>query len=141
MNNKIRLLLVEDNPADIDLTIEAFDEAEIEVEIEVVENGEQALNYLYNKGTYTEKPKPNIILLDLNMPKMNGKEVLERVKVDENLREIPVIVLTTSEAEGDVLASYDLRANSYIVKPVDLDGFLEMVKALVRFWMTTIKLP
>ena len=137
----IEILLVEDNPADIRLTQEALKESRMYNNIRVTMDGVEALNYLQHKGKYADAPRPDLILLDLNLPKKDGREVLAEIKSDENLRRIPVVVLTTSAAEQDILKSYNLHANCYITKPVDLDQFITVVKAIENFWFTIVKLP
>jgi CheY-like chemotaxis protein len=109
--------------------------------LSVVSDGEEALAFLYRRGPYTTAPRPDLILLDLNLPRRSGREVLAEIKVDENLRRIPVVVLTSSEAEQDILASYDLNANCYITKPVDLEQFIRVVRSIEDFWLTVVKLP
>ena len=144
MDNKgrcIEILLIEDNPADIRLTKEIFKEAKINNNLNVVENGLEALEYLRKSSNYKNATKPDIIVLDLNMPKMDGREFLAKVKFDENFKRIPVIVLTTSESEEDILRTYDLLANCYITKPVDLDEFIKVVKFIEEFWLNIVKLP
>ena len=144
MDNKgrcIEILLIEDNPADIRLTKEIFKEAKINNNLNVVENGLEALEYLRKSNSYKSATKPDIIVLDLNMPKMDGREFLAKVKFDENFKRIPVIVLTTSESEEDILRTYDLLANCYITKPVDLDEFIKVVKFIEEFWLNIVKLP
>lgn len=137
----IEILLVEDNPADARLTKEAFREADTPNTIRVVEDGEQALAYLRKEGEFTGAVRPDIILLDLNLPKKDGREVLAEIKNDPDLRRIPVIVLTTSKSEADVLKSYDMHANCYVAKPVELDDFLMVIKSIEQFWLTFAVLP
>lgn len=137
----IDILLVEDNPGDVDLMSEAFEDAHVANNLFVVEDGEEAISFLTRTGAYTEKPRPDIILLDLNLPKKNGHEVLAFIKTHDDLRRIPVIVLTSSEADKDIIKSYNLHANSFITKPVDLDKFLEVIKTLEDFWLRIVKLP
>ena len=140
-NRAIDILLVEDNPGDVRLTREALKEHKIVNRLHVVEDGMEAVAFLKNQGKYTDAPRPGLILLDLNLPKMDGREVLARVKTDPDLKRIPVVVLTTSAAERDILASYDLHANCYITKPVDLNQFLEVVRSVEGFWLSIVKLP
>ena len=141
-NGKVaEILLVEDNPGDVRLTLEAFKEGKIINNLSVVKNGVEAMAFLRREREYVNAPQPDIILLDLNMPKMDGREVLAEIKKDESLRHIPVIVLTTSEAEQDILKSYDLYANCYITKPVDLDQFNTVIKSIKDFWLSIVKLP
>jgi CheY-like chemotaxis protein len=138
---EISILLVEDNPGDVRLTIEALKEGRVNNRLSVVSNGFEALEYLRHVGRYASVTRPDLILLDLNLPKKNGREVLAEIKSDPALRRIPVVVLTTSEAEQDILRSYELNANCYISKPVDLDQFLRVVKSINDFWLTVVRLP
>ena len=137
----IEILLVEDNPADVRLTREALKESEVRNNLVVVADGEQALAFLRREGEYADARRPDLILLDLNLPRKDGREVLADVKADPDLRRIPVVVLTTSAGEEDVLSAYDLQAACYITKPVDLDQFINVVRSIEEFWMTTVKLP
>lgn len=137
----VKILLVEDNPADIRLTKEALVEGKIRNELHVADNGEMALEYLRRKGSYAKASRPDLILLDLNLPRKNGQEVLAEIKEDLQLKRIPVVILTTSSAEKDVLSTYNLHANCYITKPVDLNQFMEVVKTIEDFWLTIVKLP
>lgn len=137
----IEILLVEDDPGDVDLTMEALDEAKIKINFNVAENGAEAIAYLRKEGQYAGATLPDLILLDLNMPKKDGREVLCEMQSDENLKFIPVIVLTTSDTDEDILKSYNLGANAYITKPVGLDQFAKVVKSLEDFWFTVVKLP
>lgn len=137
----IEILLVEDNPGDVRLTQEALKEGRITNRLHVVDDGERALGFLRNEGEYARSPRPDIILLDLNLPKKDGRQVLEEIKSDPELRRTPVVVLTTSKAEEDILRSYDLHANCYITKPVDLDQFLGVVRSIEDFWLTVVRLP
>ena len=137
----IEILLVEDSPADVDLTREALDEAKVHNRLNVVSDGVEALAFLRREGPFAAAPRPDLILLDLNLPKKDGREVLAEIKADEILRRIPVVVLTTSEAEEDIVRSYDLHANCYITKPVDLEAFLRVVAAIEGFWLAVVKLP
>jgi two-component system response regulator len=141
MIRPIEILLVEDNPGDILLTRKALEDYKIKNNLYVVEDGEEATQFLFKEGNYAEMPRPDIILLDLNLPKKSGQEVLEEIKADEALRRIPVVVLTTSEAEEDILSTYNLHANCYITKPVDLDQFIKIVKSIENFWLSIVKLP
>lgn len=141
MNKAIDILLVEDNPADIRLTMEAFKEGKFLSKFNVVTDGEEAINYLQKKGKYGNAIRPDLILLDINLPKKDGKEVLLEIKNDENLKSIPVIILTTSKSEEDVLKTYNLHANCFITKPVELDKFIEVAKSIEDFWLTIVKLP
>lgn len=138
---QIEILLVEDSPGDVELTQEAFLGAKIANRLHVVRDGDEALEFLYQRGRHESAVRPDLILLDLNMPRKNGKEVLAIIKADETLREIPVIVLTSSEAEMDVAKSYQLHANAYIIKPVSLQQFLQIVEAVEMFWLSVVQLP
>ncbi len=135
------ILLVEDSPDDIDLTIEALEEGKLKNNLNVVMDGEEALAYLKKKGKFKSVPTPDLILLDLNLPKLDGREVLKEIKEDSNLRMIPVIVLTTSKADEDIMRAYDLHANCYVTKPVDFSSFVEVVKKIEGFWFSIVKLP
>jgi CheY-like chemotaxis protein len=135
------VLLVEDNPGDVRLTREAFKEGKRRINLSVVPDGEQALAFLHRQGAHAAAPRPDLILLDLNLPRKGGREVLAEIKADARLRRIPVVVLSTSQAEPDVRACYDLHANCYLVKPIDLDQFLGVVRAIEDFWLTVVKLP
>jgi chemotaxis family two-component system response regulator Rcp1 len=137
----IELLLVEDNPGDVRLTEEALREGKVRNHLHVAADGVEALAYLRREGQHAHAPKPDLILLDLNLPKKNGREVLEEIKADPDLRRIPVVILTVSKAEEDIMKSYNLHANCYITKPVDLDRFLEVVKSIEDFWLTVVVLP
>jgi two-component system, chemotaxis family, response regulator Rcp1 len=141
MNEVVDILLVEDNAGDVRLTREAFKEAKLRNQLHVVSDGVEAMEFLRHKGAYAKAVRPHIVLLDLNMPRMNGREVLAAIKNDPDLRRIPVVILTTSEAETDIAKAYDLHANCYITKPVDLDQFLKVVQAIEDFWVTIVKLP
>jgi chemotaxis family two-component system response regulator Rcp1 len=142
MNGKeIDILLVEDNPADIRLTIEGMRDAKIHNRLSVVEDGEQALAYLRRQGRYANAPRPSLILLDLNLPRKDGREVLAEIKRDPDLGTIPVVVLTSSEAEQDIIRAYKLNCNCYVTKPVDLDQFLKMIRAIECFWLEFVRLP
>ena len=133
--------MVEDNPGDVRLTVEALKEAKVRNNLHTVEDGVEALAFLRREGRYADVPRPDLVLLDLNLPKMNGREVLAEIKEDPDLRRIPVVILTISQAEQDIVKSYNLHANCYITKPVDLDQFLEVVKSIENFWLTMVKLP
>ena len=137
----IEILMVEDNPGDVRLTVEALKEGKVRNNFHTVADGVEALAFLRRQGGYTDAPRPDLILLDLNLPKMNGREVLAEIKEDPDLRRIPVVVLTVSKAEQDIIKSYNLHANCYITKPVDLDQFLEVVKSIENFWLTVVMLP
>jgi two-component system response regulator len=137
----IEILLVEDSPGDVRLTREALKEAKVRNNLHIVEDGIAALDFLHRRGHYTDRPRPHLILLDLNLPNKDGREVLEEIKTDESLQDIPVVVLTSSEAEEDILRAYELNVNCYVTKPVELDEFLQVVKAIEDFWLTVVKLP
>lgn len=137
----LEILLVEDNEGDIRLTIEAFKEAKIRNQIKVVKDGEEALEYLKKQGKYTDVITPDIILLDINLPKIDGKEVLNTIKNDTALKIIPVIMLTTSSADSDVQESYENHANCYVIKPVDLNKFMDVIRSIEDYWISIVKLP
>ena len=137
----LEVLLVEDSPGDVRLTQEAFREANSSIRLHVAADGVEAMAYLRHEGTHVDAPRPDIILLDLNLPKMDGREVLAHIKEDEDLKTIPIVILTTSEAEADILKSYQLRANCYLSKPVQLDEFERLVKSINDFWLTDVRLP
>ena len=137
----VEILLVEDSPADVRLTIEALRDAKVRNNMYVAQDGDEALAFLRREGAHADAVRPDLILLDLNLPKKDGREVLEEIKADPQLRRIPVVILTTSEAEQDILRSYDLHANCYITKPVDLDQFITVVRTIEDFWLTIVKLP
>jgi CheY-like chemotaxis protein len=137
----IELLLVEDNPGDVRLTIEALKEGRVINQLTVVQDGEEAIAFLRRQGRYAGAVRPDLILLDLNLPRKGGLEVLAEIKEDPDLKQIPVVVLTTSQAEQDVLRTYQLHANCYIVKPVDLNQFMSVVQAIKSFWLALVMLP
>ncbi|MGD0047959.1 MAG: response regulator [Bryobacteraceae bacterium] len=137
----IEVLLVEDNPGDVRLTREAMRESKVIVNLSVASDGEEALAFLRKEGAHHGAPRPDLILMDLNLPKMDGREVLAEIKVDPDLRRIPVVVLTTSRAEEDILRTYNLHANCFITKPVDLDQFIRVVAAISEFWFSVVRLP
>jgi CheY-like chemotaxis protein len=137
----IEILMVEDSPGDVRLAIEALKEAKVLNNFSVVEDGVEAMAFLRRQGKHAAAPRPDLILLDLNLPKKDGREVLAEVKSDDSLKAIPVVVLTTSQAEQDIVRSYELHANCYITKPVDLDQFMTVVKSVESFWLTVVKLP
>jgi CheY-like chemotaxis protein len=137
----VEVLLVEDSPGDVRLTREALKEGKVRNNLNVVSDGVEAMEYLLREGAYANATRPDIVLLDLNMPRKDGREVLAEMKADKNLRRIPVVILTTSEAEQDILRTYDLHANCYLTKPVDLDQFISIVKSVEDFWLTIVKLP
>lgn len=140
-NKPVEILLVEDNPGDVRLTMEALKEGRLLNHVSVAEDGVEALAFLRQKGKYANEARPDLILLDLNLPKKDGREVLAEIKEDPELRHIPVVVLTTSTAEQDVLRTYDLHANCYISKPVDFDQFIQVVKSVGDFWFSVVILP
>lgn len=137
----IEVLLVEDNPGDVRLTEEAFKEGKVRNNLNVVRDGVEAMAYLRKQGDYVKRPRPDLILLDLNLPRQNGREVLAEVKGDSDLKRIPVVVLTTSQDESDILGSYGLHANCFVTKPVDLEHFIKIVNVIEQFWLTTVRLP
>ena len=137
----VEILLVEDNPGDVGLTRETLKDSKLLNHISVVEDGVEAMAFLRLEGKYAKATRPDLILLDLNLPKKDGREVLAEIKTDEQLRRIPVVILTTSSAEQDILEMYDLHANCFITKPVNLDQFTTVVKAIEEFWFTIVKLP
>jgi chemotaxis family two-component system response regulator Rcp1 len=137
----IEVLLVEDSPGDVRLTREAFKDAKVHINLHVASDGARAMAFLKREGEYASAPRPDLILLDLNLPKKDGREVLAEIKEDPTLKTIPVVVLTTSSSEADVLRSYQLHANCYITKPVGLEGFLTVVKSIDGFWLSVVRLP
>jgi CheY-like chemotaxis protein len=137
----VEILLVEDNPGDVRLTEEALKEGKVYNNLHWAKDGVEALEYLKREGKHAHAPRPDIILLDLNLPKKDGREVLAVIKSDDTLKRIPVVVLTTSKAEEDVMRSYSLHANCYVTKPVDLDKFITVVQSIDRFWLTVVTLP
>jgi two-component system response regulator len=137
----IEILLVEDNPGDARLTREALKDSKMRNNLSIVEDGVEAMAFLRRQGEYANAPRPDIILLDLNLPRMSGREVLVEIKDDELLKRIPVVVLTTSDDERDIVATYNLHANCYITKPVDITRFMAIVKNIENFWFTIVKLP
>jgi CheY-like chemotaxis protein len=138
---EIAILLVEDNPGDARLTMEALREAKVHNRLDHVIDGMEALAYLRRQGRYAKATRPDLILLDLNLPRKDGREVLSEIKTDEHLKRIPVVVLTTSQAEEDILRAYNLNANCYVTKPVDLDQFIKVVQTIEDFWLSVVKLP
>jgi CheY-like chemotaxis protein len=138
---KIEILLVEDNPGDVELVREALGEGKINNQLHVAADGVQAMQYLKGEGSHSGAACPDLVLLDLNLPKKNGREVLQEIKSDPELKFIPVVVLTSSKAEEDILKSYNLHANCYVTKPVDLDQFLRVVRSIEDFWLSVVKLP
>jgi CheY-like chemotaxis protein len=137
----IEVLLVEDDPGDVLMTQEAFEEHKVRNKLNVVQDGEEALAYLRREGKYAEAPRPDLVLLDLNLPRVDGREVLQVIKEDQELRRIPVVVLTTSQADEDILRSYSLHANAYVTKPVDFDSFIAVVRQIDEFFVSVVKLP
>jgi CheY-like chemotaxis protein len=137
----IEVLLVEDSPGDVRLTREAFKDAKVHISLHVASDGAEAMAFLGREGSHVNAPRPDLILLDLNLPKKDGREVLEEIKESASLKTIPVVILTTSASEEDILRSYRLHANCYITKPVDLAGFLKVVKSIDNFWLSVVKLP
>ena len=140
-NGPIEILLVEDNPGDVRLTKEALKEGKVYSNLHTVKDGVEAMEFLRRQGKYAGVPRPDIILLDLNLPRKDGREVLQEIKSDDLLKRIPVVVLTTSKAEEDVLKTYNLHANCYVTKPVDLEKFIVVVQSIDRFWLTVVTLP
>jgi CheY-like chemotaxis protein len=137
----VEVLLVEDSPGDVRLTQEAFRDANMSIHLHVATDGVEAMSFLRRDGEHAKSPRPDLILLDLNLPKMDGREVLAHIKADANLRTIPTVILTTSESEADIVKSYELQANSYLSKPVELDAFEGLVRSINDFWLTRVKLP
>ena len=137
----LQLLLVEDNPGDVRLTKEAFKAGEVNVSLNVVRDGVEAIDFLRQRGAFKSARLPDLILLDLNLPLRSGREVLSEIKADPNLKKIPVLVMTTSQADQDIDCAYSLNANCYITKPIDLDDFLRIVKSIGEFWLKTVTLP
>lgn len=140
-NHSTDLLLVEDNPGDVRLVREAFKDAHLVNTLHVAADGDEALDFIYQRGEYTDAPRPNLVLLDWNLPHTSGEEVLAELKDDEDLRSIPVIVLTSSQADEDVIRSYELQANAYVTKPVDPDEFTDTVCSFEEFWLEIVRLP
>lgn len=140
-SRSIEILLVEDNPGDVRLIQEALKDSQALLNLHVVVDGEKALDFLYQKGQYGNAVRPDIILLDLNLPRKDGREVLAEIKADHDLKSIPVVVLTTSKAEKDILQAYNMHANSYITKPQVLDQFMEVIKSIEHYWLTIVRLP
>lgn len=139
--NPIEILLVEDSPSDTELTLEALKDFKVRNHVSVVEDGVQALQFLRRQGPYAGAPRPDLIMLDLNLPRKDGREVLAEIKSDEHLKSIPIVVLTTSRADQDILRAYQLNANCYINKPVDFNQFLEVVRSIESFWLYVVTLP
>ncbi|AHG92591.1 response regulator receiver (plasmid) [Gemmatirosa kalamazoonensis] len=141
MPHSIEILLVEDNPGDVELTREALHESKLHIDLHVVDDGDEALAFLRHEGAYREAPRPDLILLDLNLPRTDGRAVLREVKSDPALRPIPVVVLTSSGADRDIAQAYALHANCFVTKPIGLDQFLTIVRSIEQFWLTIVKLP
>lgn len=137
----VDILLVEDNPGDVRLTVEALRESKVLANLQVARDGIEALAMLRREGPHADARRPDLILLDLNLPRLDGRQVLETIKADADLRQIPVVILTTSAAEQDILQAYNLHANCYITKPVDMDQFIRVVQAIDNFWLTIVRLP
>ena len=137
----IKILLVEDQPADVRLTEEVMKQGKVANELYVADDGEKAMEFLRKEGEYADKPRPDLVILDLNLPRMDGKEVLQAIKTDPDLLKIPVLMLTTSAAERDVLDAYSHHVNAYITKPIDLDEFVEVVSSIEQFWLSIVRLP
>jgi chemotaxis family two-component system response regulator Rcp1 len=137
----IEVLLVEDSPGDVRLTKEVFREANMDIHLHVASDGLEAMAFLRHEGAYVDTPRPDLILLDLNLPKMDGREVLAQIKQDDELKTIPTVILTTSESQADIVNSYQLQANCYLSKPVQLEAFETLVKSINDFWLTKVKLP
>jgi len=137
----IEVLLIEDSPGDVRLTREALKDAKVHISLSEVSDGMEAMAFLERQGKFADAPRPDLILLDLNLPKKDGREVLKDIKESVTLGSIPVVILTTSASEADILRSYKLHANCYITKPVDLDGFLKVVQSIDNFWLSVVKLP
>ena len=139
--NPIEILLVEDNAGDARLAQEALKDSKILNNVHVAEDGVDAMAFLHRQGKYEKSPRPDLVLLDLNLPKKDGRQVLSEIKSDEALKRMPVVILTTSKAEEDIVKSYDLHANCYITKPIDLEQFIKVVKSIEDFWLTVVRLP
>lgn len=137
----VEILLVEDSPSDADLTVEALSDGKVLNNLHWVEDGVEALTFLRRQGKYSNAPRPDLILLDLNLPKKDGREVLAQIKAEPSLRLIPVVILTTSAAERDIFKTYELNANCYVTKPIDLEQFIDVVKLIEMFWLAVVKLP
>lgn len=137
----VEILLIEDNPGDARLTQEALKDGKVRNILHIVYDGEEATDFLFKRNQYKNAPRPDLIILDLNLPKKNGQEVLAEIKADDSLRSIPVIILTISKQEQDIIRSYNLHANCFIIKPIDLNQFFEVIKSIEDFWLTLVKLP
>jgi CheY-like chemotaxis protein len=138
---RVNILLVEDNPGDVRLTLEALKESGLHINIHVTKDGIEAMAFLHQEEPHAKAPKPDLILLDLDLPKKDGREMLAEIKADEHLKHIPVAILTTSQAKEDILRTYDLHANCYITKPADLNQFIKVVRTIENFWLTIVRLP
>lgn len=136
---RIEILLIEDNPGDARLTQEALKDGKVKNNLSIIYDGEEAMDFIYKRNKYKDAVRPDLIILDLNLPKKNGREILAEIKEDEDLKTIPVVILTTSKAEEDIIKSYQLHANCYLVKPIDLNKFFELVKSIEGFWLTLVK--
>jgi chemotaxis family two-component system response regulator Rcp1 len=141
VSDEIHILLVEDNPGDVRLTVEALRDAKVANELHVVGDGEEAIKFLRQEGRYVDAPRPDIVLLDLNLPRLDGRDVLAAIKTDPELAKIPIIVLTSSSAERDIQQAYELHANCYVSKPVDFTEFIQAVRSLEGFWLKIVRLP
>ena len=137
----VEFVLAEDNPGDVRLTKEALRDSKVLNNLNVVQDGVEALAFLHREGKYADAPRPDVVLLDLNLPKKDGRQVLEVIKSDPALKRIPVVIITSSEAEQDIMRTYDLHANCYVAKPVDLDQFIKVIQSIENFWLTIVKLP
>ncbi|QLH78927.1 response regulator [Halosimplex rubrum] len=137
----VAILLAEDNPGDVTLTRKALERGSIINNLHVVNDGVEALSFLRQEGEYADEPRPDLVLLDLNMPRKDGRDVLEEIKTEDRLKRIPIVVMTSSEAEEDIVQSYDLHANAYLTKPIDFDGFLDVIERIEEFWLTVVKMP
>ncbi|MBC8319292.1 MAG: response regulator [Bacteroidetes bacterium] len=137
----VEILLVEDNPGDVRLAKEALKESKVYNTLSTVEDGVEAMDYLYRRGKYSKATRPDLIILDLNLPKKDGRQVLNEIKLDESLKRIPVVILTTSKAEDDILKAYNLHANCFITKPLDINQFIKVIQSIQDFWFTIVKLP
>ena len=140
-NSPVEILMIEDNPGDVRLTREVLRDASIPNKLNSVKDGEEAMNYLYLRGQFSGATRPDLILLDLNLPRMGGLEILQKIKADKSLRSIPVVILTSSQAEQDIIAGYESFANAYITKPVSLDQFSRIITSIEGFWLETARLP
>ena len=137
----VEILLIEDNPGDARLTREALKDGKVRNSLHIVYDGEEATDFLFKRNQYKNAPRPDLIILDLNLPKKNGQEVLAEIKADDSLKSIPVIILTISKQEQDIIRSYNLHANCFLIKPIDLNQFFEVIKSIEDFWLTLVKLP